>query len=248
MSFVHLHVHSHYSLLDGLIKIPDLVRRAKEYEMPALALTDHGALYGLIEFYQEAVKEGLRPILGMEAYIAPHGLQLKRPKIDDRRTHLTLLALTNEGSRNLLELATIAQLDGFYYKPRLDLPALARLHRGIIALSGCRGGGIPRLLLAGGAAGARVAAGAVAAAGRSRACCRRAAQKARAPPWTRTQRRSEKEIFTLNSSAIRCTTRQNGTSRRGSMRPWSRSPAPRDSPPRAPPAGIIWIPPTPKPQ
>src|SRR3989338_747228 len=118
MSFVHLHVHSHYSLLDGLIKIPDLVRRAKEYEMPALALTDHGALYGLIEFYQEAVKEGLRPILGMEAYIAPHGLQLKRPKIDDRRTHLTLLALTNEGYRNLLELATIAQLDGFYYEPR----------------------------------------------------------------------------------------------------------------------------------
>src|SRR3990167_3222254 len=157
MSFVHLHVHSHYSLLDGLIKIPDLVRRAKEYEMPALALTDHGALYGLIEFYQEAVKEGLRPILGMEAYIAPHGLQLKRPKIDDRRTHLTLLALTNEGYRNLLELATIAQLDGFYYNPRLALPALPRLHRGIIALSGCRGGEIPRLLLAGDAEGARVA-------------------------------------------------------------------------------------------
>src|SRR3990167_1271393 len=137
MSFVHLHVHSHYSLLDGLIKIPDLVRRAKEYEMPALALTDHGALYGLIEFYQEAVKEGLRPILGMEAYIAPHGLQLKRPKIDDRRTHLTLLALTNEGYRNLLELATIAQLDGFYYKPRLDLPALDRFRNGLIVLSGC---------------------------------------------------------------------------------------------------------------
>lgn len=147
MSFVHLHVHSHYSLLDGLATIPDLVRRAKEHGMPSLALTDHGALYGLIEFYQEAKSAGVKPILGMEAYLAPHDLHLKRPKLDDRTTHLTLLALTNEGYRNLLELATIAQLDGFYYKPRLDLPTLARLHEGIIALSGCQSGTIPRLLL-----------------------------------------------------------------------------------------------------
>ena len=135
--FVHLHVHSHYSLLDGLPKIPELVARAKADGMSALALTDHGALYGCIEFYQEARSAGIKPILGMEAYVAPHALHLKRPKIDEHAYHCTILAATNEGYRNLLELATIAQLDGFYYKPRIDMKALERFRNGLIVLSGC---------------------------------------------------------------------------------------------------------------
>src|SRR3989338_9222298 len=142
--FVHLHVHSHYSLLDGLPKIPELVARAKADGMSALALTDHGALYGCIEFYQEARSAGIKPILGMEAYVAPHALHLKRPKIEEHAYHCTILAATNEGYRNLLELATIAQLDGFYYKPRIDMPALDRLHRGTTKLTRSRGGDIPR--------------------------------------------------------------------------------------------------------
>lgn len=118
MSFVHLHVHSHYSLLDGLAKIDELVKKAKELGMPALALTDHGVMYGLIEFYQKAKKAGIKPILGVEAYVARHGHQNKRPKIDDSPYHLVLLAKDETGYKNLIKLTTIAHLDGFYYKPR----------------------------------------------------------------------------------------------------------------------------------
>src|SRR6185369_4381895 len=97
MSFVHLHNHTHYSLLDGLPKVPDLVKRAKEQKMPALAITDHGVMYGVIEFYKACLKAGIKPIIGVEAYIAPNRLSDKRAKIDDSPYHLTLLAADNQG-------------------------------------------------------------------------------------------------------------------------------------------------------
>ena len=121
MSFVHLHNHSHYSILDGLTKIDHLVGRAKDFGMPAVALTDHGVMYGIVEFYQQAVKIGIKPILGVEAYVARNGYKNKRPRIDDGPYHLILLARNNTGYKNLIKLTTIAHLDGFYYKPRIDL-------------------------------------------------------------------------------------------------------------------------------
>ena len=147
MSFVHLHTHSHYSLLDGLAKIPELVRRAKEFGMPALALTDHGNLYGAIEFYKACKKASIKPIIGVEAYIAARSLYEKSPGIDDKRYHLILLAKNLAGYKNLIKLVTTAHLDGFYYKPRIDKQALAKHSEGLIALSGCMSGEIPRALL-----------------------------------------------------------------------------------------------------
>lgn len=137
MKFVHLHNHSHYSLLDGLGKIPNIVARAKELGMEALALTDHGNMYGAIEFYEECVKAGIKPIIGMETYVAPNGMRDKRPKIDDHNSHLTLLARNLTGYKNLMFLSSQAHLEGFYYKPRVDKDLLKERHEGIIALSGC---------------------------------------------------------------------------------------------------------------
>ena len=145
--FVHLHVHSHYSLLDGLAKIEDLVPRAKELGYEALALTDHGSMHGIPEFYKKAKDAGLKPILGIEAYLAPESRLLKRPKIDDKRYHLTLLAKNYEGYKNLLQLNTKAHLEGFYYKPRIDKELLKEYHEGIIALSGCLTGELSKLVL-----------------------------------------------------------------------------------------------------
>ena len=144
--FVHLHTHSHYSLLDGLAKINDLVARTKELGMDALALTDHGNLYGAIEFYKAAKKAGIKPILGVEAYMAPHGHLNKRAGVDEKRYHLVLLAKNNTGWRNIIQLVTKSNLEGFYYKPRIDKELLEEHHEGIICLSGCAGGEIPKLL------------------------------------------------------------------------------------------------------
>lgn len=137
--YVHLHTHSHYSLLDGLSKVPELVKRAKELGMPALALTDHGVLYGAIEFYNECHKAGIKPIVGVEAYMAERTRFDKEPGIDSKRYHLTLLAKNNAGYKNLMKMVSKANLEGFYYKPRMDTDLLKEHSEGIICLSGCPG-------------------------------------------------------------------------------------------------------------
>lgn len=145
--FVHLHAHSHYSLLDGLGKIPDLVARAKELGMDSLAITDHGVLYGAVEFYEEAKKAGIKPILGIEAYIAPKHRTDRVP--GEKYHHLVLLAETYEGWQNLVKLSSRAHLEGYYYKPRLDRELLREHRGGIIALSACIGGEVNTALLQG---------------------------------------------------------------------------------------------------
>lgn len=139
MSFVHLHTHSHYSLLDGLSKVPQLVKKAKEFGMPALALTDHGALYGAIEFYNACKKADIKPIIGVEAYMAERTRFDKEPGIDSKRYHLTLLVKNNVGYKNIMKLVTKSNLEGFYYKPRMDMDLLREHADGIICLSGCPG-------------------------------------------------------------------------------------------------------------
>ena len=126
MSFVHLHTHSHYSLLDGLAKIDDLISEALALGMNSLALTDHGNMHGAVEFYKKSKKAGLKPIIGMEAYLAKRKLTDKQPNIDDKRYHLVLLAENNQGYKNLMKLATVASLEGFYYKPRIDKEILRK--------------------------------------------------------------------------------------------------------------------------
>ncbi|MFA5051774.1 MAG: DNA polymerase III subunit alpha [Patescibacteria group bacterium] len=145
--FVHLHVHSHYSLLDGLAKIDDLVDRAKELGMPAVALTDHGVMYGAVEFYQKATKAGIKPIIGVEAYVARNGMLNKRAKIDERPFHLVLLARNATGYKNLIKLTSEAHLQGFYYKPRIDLDLLRQHADGLIGLSACLQGAVARSLV-----------------------------------------------------------------------------------------------------
>lgn len=148
--FVHLHVHTHYSLLDGMCKVPQLLDRAKEYGMPACAITDHGVMYGAIEFYKEAKERGIKPIIGCEMYVAPRRLGDKTGKIDTKPTHLVLLVKNEEGYKNLIKLVTIAHLEGYYYKPRIDKELLAKHAKGLIALSGClHGGEISSKLLTG---------------------------------------------------------------------------------------------------
>jgi DNA polymerase-3 subunit alpha len=139
-SFVHLHNHSHYSLLDGLQKVPGMLDRIQELGMNAVALTDHGTLSGAIEFYNEAKKRGIKPIIGVEAYVAPRGHLDKTAGIDKVPYHLILLAYNNTGYHNLMKLISIAQLDGYYYKARVDRGLLEQYHEGLIALSACAGG------------------------------------------------------------------------------------------------------------
>jgi DNA polymerase-3 subunit alpha len=146
--FVHLHVHTQYSLLDGAAEIGKLVRLAREMEMPAVAITDHGVMYGCLKFYREARQAGIKPILGCEVYVAPRRHTDKIPKLDETPFHLVLLASNRQGYRNLLQLVSQAHLAGFYYKPRIDLELLRKYSAGLIGLSACLAGEIPRMLLA----------------------------------------------------------------------------------------------------
>ena len=149
--FVHLHVHSEYSLLDGAIRMDQLVKKAAGFGMPAIALTDHGNLFGAVEFYQSAEKAGIKPIIGCEIYVAPGSMQEKKTSNGgkDAAFHMTLLASDDEGYRNLVKISTAAHLDGFYYKPRVDRDFLSRHSKGLIALSGCLKGEV-NMALSGG--------------------------------------------------------------------------------------------------
>ncbi|PIT92025.1 MAG: DNA polymerase III subunit alpha [Candidatus Harrisonbacteria bacterium CG10_big_fil_rev_8_21_14_0_10_42_17] len=145
--FVHLHTHSHYSLLDGLAKIDELVLRAKELGMDSLALTDHGTLYGAVEFYQKCKKAGIKPILGVEAYVAPGDCREKNTNGGRKYFHLILLAKNEQGWKNLLRLVTKAHLEGFYYKPRIDKEMLRQYSEGLIGLSACLAGEVSQHIL-----------------------------------------------------------------------------------------------------
>lgn len=157
--FVHLHVHTEYSLLDGAARIKEVVATAKTLGMPALAITDHGSMFGIVDFYKACQKEGVKPLLGCEVYMAPRTMKDRVPHVDDHLYHLTLLAENEKGYRNLLKLVSLAYIEGFYYKPRLDKETLARYSEGLIALSGCVAGEVAELALEGQLDKARVTAG-----------------------------------------------------------------------------------------
>ncbi len=146
--FSHLHVHTEYSLLDGMCRIPHLVERARELGMDSLAITDHGVMYGAIEFYLAAREAGIKPIIGCEVYVAPNS-RFSRNASDKNNYHLVLLAKNQTGYHNLIQLTTKAHLEGFYYKPRVDKELLEQHHQGLVAFSGCVAGEIPRLILEG---------------------------------------------------------------------------------------------------
>ncbi len=143
--FVHLHTHTDYSLLDGAIRIDAMLQKASEFGMKHVAITDHGVMFGALEFYQKAQKAGINPIIGCEAYIASGKMENKTPA-DKKSFHLILLAKNNVGYKNLCKLASIAHLKGFYYKPRIDREILSKHTEGLIALSACLKGEIPSKL------------------------------------------------------------------------------------------------------
>ena len=150
MSFVHLHVHTEYSLLDGSNKIKEYVSRVKELGMNAAAITDHGVMYGVIDFYRAAKAAGIKPILGCEVYVAPGSRFDKTPgSTDDRYYHLVLLAENQKGYENLTKIVSKGFVDGYYYKPRVDMELLQTYHEGIIALSACLAGEVQKNLLRG---------------------------------------------------------------------------------------------------
>ncbi len=149
--FVHLHVHSEYSLLDGANRIKDLPVRAKELGMDAMAITDHGVMYGVIDFYKACKKEGIKPIIGCEVYVAQENRTRfdKEPNIDNKYNHLILLAKDNQGYKNLSKLVSIGFVEGYYYKPRIDLEVLEKYHEGLICQSACLAGSISQAIMAG---------------------------------------------------------------------------------------------------
>jgi DNA polymerase-3 subunit alpha len=146
-NFIHLHIHTQYSLLDGAIRIDELFQRAIEFDMGAVAITDHGTMFGAIEFYQKAIKQGIKPIIGCECYVAPRRLTDKTPLDHKGLSHLILLCENNQGYQNLCKLASIARIEGFYHKPRIDKSLLKAHSKGLVALSACLHGEIPRLIL-----------------------------------------------------------------------------------------------------
>ena len=148
-NFVHLHIHSEYSLLDGANRIKDLPKRAKELGMDAIAITDHGVMYGVIDFYKECKKQGVKPIIGCEVYVAPRERFDKEPGIDNKNNHLILLAKNMQGYKNLSKLVSLGFIDGYYYKPRIDREILEKYHEGLICLSACLAGSVNQALLNG---------------------------------------------------------------------------------------------------
>ena len=148
-NFVHLHNHTEYSLLDGANRITDLVQRAKDLEMPSMAITDHGVMFGVMEFYFEAKKAGIKPILGVEAYVAPRGIDKKDGRADRENFHLLLLAKDLEGYQNLCKLSSVAALKGFYGKPRIDHDLLRKYSKGVIGTSACLGSEVCQQLMKG---------------------------------------------------------------------------------------------------
>ena len=148
--FVHLHLHTEYSLLDGACRLDTLMERAHELKFPALAITDHGAMHGVIEFYQAAREKGIKPIIGCEVYVAPGSRLEKKPGSGGTRDvyhHLGLLAKDETGYKNLIKLTTAAHIEGYYYKPRIDKEILAQHSAGLIAMSGCLASEIPDLIM-----------------------------------------------------------------------------------------------------
>ncbi|MDZ7831703.1 MAG: DNA polymerase III subunit alpha [Desulfobacterales bacterium] len=148
-NFVHLHVHTEYSLLDGAIRINQLLERAKQYNMPAVGITDHGTMFGVVDFYEKSTKAGIKPIIGCESYVAPRTMRDKTPMDHKGMSHLVLLAKNQTGYQNLCQLATQASLTGFYHKPRIDKEILRAHAEGLIGLSACLKGEIPSLIQAG---------------------------------------------------------------------------------------------------
>ncbi len=144
--FAHLHVHTEFSMLDGAARVNDLVKAVAADNQPAVAITDHGVLYGVVDFTRAAQGVGVKPIIGIEAYVTPGSRFDRPPRRDDIRYHMTLLAINDTGYRNLMQLASRAYLEGFYYKPRMDIELLNEYHEGIVALSGCLGGHVPQML------------------------------------------------------------------------------------------------------
>ena len=145
-SFVHLHAHTEYSMLDGASRINEYIAKVKENKQTAAAITDHGNLYGALEFYQLCKKEEVKPIIGYEAYLTP-GSRFEKPSREHNiRYHLTILAETDQGYKNLIELASKAYTEGYYYKPRIDYELLSQYSKGLIGLSGCLGGEVSQLL------------------------------------------------------------------------------------------------------
>ena len=150
MSFAHLHVHTEYSLLDGSNKIKEYVKRIKELGMTAGAITDHGVMFGVIDFYKEAKKAGINPVLGCEVYVAPNSrFDREMSHGEDRYYHLVLLAENNQGYQNLMKIVSKGFVEGYYYKPRVDMELLEQYHEGLIALSACLAGEVQRYLVRG---------------------------------------------------------------------------------------------------
>ena len=149
--FIHLHVHTEYSLLDGAIRIDQMLEKCRQLEMNAAAITDHGNMFGAVQFYKEAEKAGIKPIIGCEAYVAPGDRRVRAPSPDGSPNayHLILLVMNREGYKNLSKLVTLGHLEGFYYHPRLDMEILKEYNRGLIALSACLKGVVPYHINAG---------------------------------------------------------------------------------------------------
>ncbi|MCK4596710.1 PHP domain-containing protein, partial [bacterium] len=150
-NFIHLHNHTQYSLLDGACRIDDMVAMAKSYGMPAVAITDHGNMFGAIGFYRKSMEAGLRPIIGSEVYVALGDRRERKAvrRMADASCHLVLLVKNKAGYQNLMKLSTIGYLEGFYYRPRVDKEMLAQHHEGLIAMTSCLHGEVPQLIVRG---------------------------------------------------------------------------------------------------